>query len=156
MAEAPHVARAFLLAALFVAACHKPAPPPPGSDDGVVRHPAAALVIAIGDLHGDLDATRAALRLAGAIDESDHWVGGQRVVVQTGDQLDRGDQEREILELFDRLVGEAAAAGGAFLPLNGNHELMNAAGDFRYVTPAGFEAYGGADGRRAPFAPGGQ
>ena len=42
-----------------------------------------------------------------------------------------------ILELLARLASEAHAAGGALIQLLGNHELMNAAGDFRYVTPAG-------------------
>ncbi len=60
------------------------------------------------------------------------------MVVQTGDQLDRGDGERAILELLERLEGEARKAGGALHVLNGNHELMNAAGDLRYVTAGGF------------------
>jgi hypothetical protein len=95
-------------------------------------------IVAIGDVHGDLDATRSALRLAGAIDAEDRWIGGQLVVVQTGDQLDRGDEERAILDLFERLRSQAAAAGGAFHALLGNHELMNAKGDLRYVTDGGF------------------
>ena len=99
---------------------------------------AARRIVAMGDLHGDLAATRQALRLAGAIDESDHWIGGELVVVQTGDQLDRGDQEQAILELLDRLQDEARAAGGAVHVLNGNHELMNARLDLRYVTEGGF------------------
>ena len=69
-------------------------------------------IVALGDLHGDLDAARAALRLAGAIDGTDRWVGGDLVVVQTGDQLDRGDQEQAVLELLERLQDEALAAGG--------------------------------------------
>lgn len=101
------------------------------------RHPATSRIVAFGDVHGDLDATRRALRLAGAIDEHDRWIGGRLVVVQTGDQLDRGDDEVEILHLFDRLAREAARAGGAFHALNGNHELMNAHLDLRYVTPGG-------------------
>ncbi|MBW1907596.1 MAG: hypothetical protein JRJ24_20325 [Deltaproteobacteria bacterium] len=40
------------------------------------RYPPAQHIVAIGDLHGDLEATRAALHLAGAIDEDDRWVGG--------------------------------------------------------------------------------
>ena len=98
----------------------------------------AKRIVALGDLHGDLGATRQALRLAGAIDESDHWVGGDLIVVQTGDQLDRGDQERAILDMLDRLQDEALAAGGALHLLNGNHELMNARPDLRYVTEGGF------------------
>jgi hypothetical protein len=137
-----------------------------------LRLPAASRIVAIGDLHGDIDATRRALRLAGAIDPSDHWAGGKLVVVQTGDQLDRGDSDREILDLFDRLPDEAAKAGGAFVPLDGNHEVMNVSGDFRYVTSAGFLEFAGvpppppvqpllakfpeaARGRAAAFLPGG-
>ena len=119
-----------------------------------LRLPAAKRVVAIGDLHGDLGGTRAALRAAGAIGtDDDHWAGGDLVVVQTGDQLDRGDDESRILELLDRLDGEARAAGGAVVTLLGNHELMNAAGDFRYVTPGGARDFGGD--RTAALAPGG-
>jgi calcineurin-like phosphoesterase family protein len=112
-------------------------------------------VVAIGDLHGDLEAARGALRLAGAIDRGDHWVGGRLVVVQLGDLIDRGDADREVLELFDRLGPEAERDGGALVVLNGNHELMNVAGDFRYVTRAGMAEFGGPAGRRRAFAPGG-
>ena len=105
---------------------------------GASRLPAPARLVALGDLHADLAATRAALRLAGAIDEQERWIGGSLVIVQTGDQLDRGDGERAILELLERLEGEARKAGGALHVLNGNHELMNAAGDLRYVTAGGF------------------
>ena len=128
-------------------------------------------VVAFGDVHGDLAATRGALRLAGAIDANDRWVGDRLIVVQTGDQLDRGNDEREILELFEQLRLQAAAAGGAFHALNGNHELMNVRGDLRYVTEEGFAdfadatAYDPTDslltsfephqrGRVAAFAPG--
>ena len=98
-------------------------------------------VVAIGDLHGDLDATRTALRLAGAIDTLDGWIGGDLVIVQTGDVLDRGDEEEAIFRLLERLSLEAEAAGGAIHLLNGNHELMNAYLDFRYVTEGGYEDF---------------
>jgi hypothetical protein len=140
---------------------------PPGNDTSF-RFPGAKRMVAIGDVHGDLEATRAALRLAGAIDARDRWIGADLVVVQTGDQLDRGDDERRILDLFEKLMLEAKAAGGRFLPLNGNHEVMNVQGDFRYVTEAGFHEFaelaignpGGRGpeserGRFAAFAPGG-
>lgn len=114
-----------------------------------LRLPAVPRIVAIGDLHGDLDATRHAFRLAGAIDEHDGWIGGSLVVVQTGDVLDRGDDEREILDLFERWQDDAARAGGAFYPLNGNHELMNAAADLRYITAGGYRDFrGGAPAPR--------
>lgn len=111
------------------------------------HHPEAARVVAFGDVHGDLRAATAALTTAGVIDETGHWAGGVTVVVQVGDQLDRGDDEREILEWFERLADEADAAGGAFYPLLGNHEVMNVGGDLRYVTPGGFDDF--HDERRA-------
>lgn len=84
-----------------------------GALDVSTRFPAPRRLVAIGDLHGDLEATRRVLRLAGAIDERDGWIGGDLVLVQTGDQLDRGDDEPEILDLFERLAREATAAGAA-------------------------------------------
>ena len=133
--------------------------------------PAPPRLVAIGDVHGDVDALRDALRLGGAIDAADHWSGGALWVVQVGDLLDRGGEEDDILALLDRLDDEAEAAGGRLIVLNGNHELMNAQGDFRYVTPEGasdFAAYAREAspeirrevprplrGRAAAFAPGG-
>lgn len=102
---------------------------------------APARLVAIGDVHGDLTALRDALRLAGAIDENDAWSGGELWVVQTGDLLDRGDDEPHILAMIDRLATEAEAAGGRLIALNGNHEVMNAQGDFRYVTEDGLHDY---------------
>ncbi len=108
--------------------------------------PAPERLIAIGDLHGDFDATRRAFRLAGAIDAQDNWSGGKLTVVQVGDQLDRGDGERAILALLDRLIPQAEAAGGKLYVLNGNHEIMNAQGDLRYVTERGFQEFIGMPG----------
>jgi hypothetical protein len=119
-----------------------------------LRLPAPKHLVAIGDLHGDLGGARAALRAAGAIDADDHWAGGDLVVVQTGDVLDRGDDESRILALLDRLEDQARAAGGALIRLDGNHELMNAAGDFRYVTPGGANDFGG--NRAGALSPGGE
>lgn len=117
--------------------------------------PAAPRVVAIGDLHGDLEATRKALRLAGAIDEQDHWVGGTLVVVQTGDAIDRGDDDRTILDLLERLAREAKEAGGALYALSGNHEVMNVAQDFRYVTRGSLPPFDALGGRAEAFMPGG-
>jgi hypothetical protein len=176
------------LAALLVAACgrarvdevqSRPLAQPPAQPSAAEAHPLSARLsraaperlVAIGDLHGDLDHARRALRLAGAVDEHDRWIGGRLVLVQTGDEIDRGDDDRALLDLTESLKKQAAAAGGEVIALLGNHEVMNASLDFRYVTPGGFAAFslfGGADaspslaqlpsdarGRGAALAPGG-
>lgn len=108
-----------------------------------------------------------ALQLAGAIDDALHWIGGDMLVVQVGDQLDRGEGERRILDLLEDLRMEADAAGGGFHPLIGNHETMNVEMDLRYATPGGFADFAdpndpmlaglepGQRGRVAAFLPGG-
>jgi hypothetical protein len=126
----------------------------PAPDDTSFRFPAPERLVAVGDVHGDVAAARAALRLGGAIDDKDEWIGGTMVVVQTGDILDRGDDEPQILDLFEKLKQQAEKAGGAFRALNGNHEVMNVAGDYRYVTDDGFHDFDktpltGAPGRHA-------
>ncbi|HKY34416.1 MAG TPA: shewanella-like protein phosphatase [Polyangiaceae bacterium] len=134
------------------------------------RVPSRARLVAIGDVHGDLNALREALKLAGAIDSDDRWIGRDLTVVQTGDQLDRGDQDREVLDVLEKLEGEAQKAASELIVLNGNHELMNAGFDFRYVTAKSFATFADfsshapalaerlpheARGRAAAFAPGG-
>ncbi len=124
-------------------------------------------IVAIGDLHGDLNAARAALRLAGAIDGRDRWVGGELILVQTGDLLDRGDEDVALVYYLLELEAAAKKQGGRVVLLNGNHELMNAAGDYRYVSVGGFAAcrklFTPADGvisddqaRTEAFGPGGR
>ena len=135
--------------------------------------PAPTRIVAIGDLHGDLDATKRVLRLAGATDAKGAWIGGKLMVVQTGDEIDRGDGDRAILDLFEALKVEAAKAGGEVVAMAGNHEVMNASFDFRYVTPGAFATFADVKpkndgvaaalqhvdapsrGRAAAFAPGG-
>lgn len=152
---------------LFLLGCSA-ARVPNGTDEAA---DAPRRVIAVGDVHGDFDAARAAMRAAGVIDEQDRWAAGEAVVVQDGDQLDRGDGERLILDLFEALRDQAEAAGGEFHPLLGNHETMNAQLDLRYVTAGGFAAFAdvayddgdplfgsypeGQRGRVSAFRPGG-
>lgn len=114
--------------------------PEPGTPDTQDR------IIALGDLHGDLSATREALALAGIMDEDDHWCGGSTVLVQTGDILDRGDDEIAIFELLWQLQEEAILAGGNVHILNANHEMLNIDLNFRYVTDAAFSDFAGVDG----------
>jgi hypothetical protein len=124
--------------------CGKPEAPEVAGAGGVLpldiptRLPGVQRLVAIGDLHGDLEATRAALQLANAIDEADRWIGGDLMVVQLGDILDRGDDAMEILDLLEYLGDQARASGGDVHLLNGNHELMNVKLDMRYVSVGGY------------------
>jgi Calcineurin-like phosphoesterase len=143
--------------AASVPAASPVAPPPvPATLSERIQRPAPERLVALGDLHGDLEVTRRALRLAGATDAKDAWVGGNLVLVQTGDLIDRGDDDRAILDLFERLKGEAKKAGGELIAMAGNHELMNVQQDFRYVTPGAMSAFEDLHGRAAAFAPGGR
>ena len=143
-----------LLVCLVLLGCARAAPSPPERQAAAHEAQGAGRVVAIGDLHGDLAVTRRALKLAGAIgadDADDHWTGGSLVVVQTGDVIDRGDDDRAVLDLLDRLRAEAARAGGALIALCGNHEIMNVAGDLRYVSAKSAAAF---PDRAQAFAPG--
>jgi hypothetical protein len=111
-----------------------------------VRHEAKGRLIAIGDVHGDFSALKEALKHARLTDEQGKWVGGNATLVQTGDILDRGDDEQALLDYLAALKKEASAAGGQVILMNGNHEIMNIQGDLRYVTPGGFADFDDAPG----------
>jgi hypothetical protein len=120
-----------------------------------LTRPERPRILAMGDLHGDLASTRRALRFSGVIDEQDHWLGGELTFVQTGDVLDRGDEDRELSDFLTQLRAEAEEAGGEVITLSGNHELMNTMLTFDYVTPGGFVSFGGRAERAQAFQPGG-
>jgi len=101
----------------------------------------ASRVVAVGDVHGGYDNLVAVLQMVGLVDEEARWVGGKAHLVQTGDLLDRGPQERQVLDLVMRLEKEAKKAGGRVHALLGNHEVMNMLGDRRYVAPQGYAAF---------------
>jgi hypothetical protein len=122
-------------------------------------------IVAIGDLHGDYKATLLALRKSKLIDSKNLWIGDKTVVIQMGDQVDRGgrgenvpdeDSEMKIMNLFDKLHIQAKKVGGAVYSLLGNHELMNVLGDFSYTSAMGIKHFGGEDERLKQFRPGGK
>jgi hypothetical protein len=149
----PSVPRAIgvlLLAPLLWAATPETAPrledAVPDSFEGVER------VVAVGDVHGDVEALTEVLRMAGLIDAKGSWIGGKAHLVQTGDVADRAPRTRDCYELLMRLEREALAAGGRVHALIGNHEVMNMVGDLRYLTPEELASY--ADQSPTPDAPG--
>ena len=115
-------------------------------------------LVAVGDIHGDLDQAKAILSLANVIDpQTGKWSGGSHTkLVQLGDLVDRGVQDKEVLDFFMGLQKEAAAAGGEVTLMIGNHEVMNLMGDVRYVHPTSMEGFGGRDGHRKAWAKGGE
>jgi hypothetical protein len=90
-------------------------------------------VVAIGDIHGDLDHYMATLQAAGLVDKRGRWAGGETHLVQVGDLPDRGPDTREIIEHISKLAKQAKRAGGHVHSLIGNHEVMNVTGDLRYL-----------------------
>jgi hypothetical protein len=104
-------------------------------------------IVAVGDLHGDFSAWRDILRSASLVDDKGHWSGGDTILVQAGDAVDRGPNSLEIIEDLMRLQKEAARVHGQLIAMVGNHEAMNLTGDLRYVSAADYAGY--ADGRSA-------
>ena len=111
-------------------------------------------VVALGDLHGDLKVAVRTLQAARLLDSQLRWIGGDATLVQLGDLLDRGAEERSLWDLMERLREEASAAGGQVVQLLGNHEILNALGKAgKYIHPMGHSQFG--DDRCAAFRPGG-
>jgi hypothetical protein len=107
----------------------------------LAQAPGDRRVIAIGDVHGNLDGLVAILQKMALIDKNRHWSGGNATLVQTGDLLDRGPQSRAVLDLMMTLQKEAPRQNGSVRVSLGNHEVMNIMGDLRYVVPADYAAF---------------
>ena len=128
--------------------------------------PAVDKIIVIGDLHGDFEKTIQCLKLANVIKEDEKypvdskkrykWIGGEMVIVQVGDQIDRcrnqpchdpnstnpdENSDIRILKFFTDLHFKALKKGGAVYSLVGNHELMNVAGRMDYVSYLGINEF---------------
>jgi len=89
--------------------------------------------IVVGDIHGELDGFREILRNAGLTDSKDNWSGGNDILIQTGDVIDRGPYSREVIDLLRKLQDVATRAKGEVIRLCGNHELMLLQRNFSYV-----------------------
>lgn len=90
-------------------------------------------LVCFGDVHGDLNALKRFLTISQVYDGR-RWVGGDSILVQCGDVLDRGSQELQCFSLLTELSRQAHAEGGRVILLWGNHEALNAAGLFQYTT----------------------
>ncbi len=141
--------REFLRLAVTVLALSPALLSPGGAEDsspflwqGVAR------VVTIGDVHGSYDKLIQLLRGSGLVDRDLGWIGGDSHVVFVGDLIDRGPDDRPVLDLVRRLQTEAPAMGGQVHTLLGNHEVMNLSGDLRYVSEKGFRDFLPEEDRR--------
>ena len=98
-------------------------------------------IIALGDIHGDVRALATSLHMSHLIDDRGNWIGKDSVLVQLGDVLDRGPNDYWCMRLLIKLQEQARASGGDVICLLGNHEVMNAQLDFRYVDPAAWAGW---------------
>jgi hypothetical protein len=78
----------------------------------------------LGDLHGDPSVTERVLIAAGLITDTApySWAGGSKVLVVTGDVIDKGAAATPIIDLLIALAPEARVAGGRVVVTLGNHE----------------------------------
>jgi hypothetical protein len=115
------------------------------SGKGVVRdwakYPAvlqlttAADVIAVGDVHGDLDRLVNLLEANHLIEphppQSEHaqWTGGRSILICTGDMIDRWTNGLGVIRFFRGLQLSAREAAGDVIVTMGNHEAAFLASD---------------------------
>src|SRR4029079_12102649 len=98
-------------------------------------------IIAVGDLHGDLNAWLTIAKAAGVMGPDGHWAGGSATLVQLGDISDHGQATLAIIQSLQQLQQEAPKAKGSVIVVLGNHEAMNLVGDNRYTTPGEYAAF---------------
>ena len=123
--------------------------------------PKAERIIAIGDIHGDMQLTIDCLKLAKVINDDFDWIAEppNTIVVQIGDQVDRcrptqslkcdnpeatpfdEDSDIKILEFFTELNKKARSKGGYVISLLGNHEILNVDGNMDYVSYKGIKQF---------------
>lgn len=105
------------------------------------KGPREGRIVAVGDVHGGHKEFIEILQSAGLVDSSGGWIGGRATLVQTGDLLDRGPDDRGVMDFLMRLEKEAKRHHGKVISLLGNHEVMNIMGDLRYVSLEAYEGF---------------
>jgi len=90
-------------------------------------------IIAIGDIHGDLDGLLRIMIGIGVMDEAGSWIASSTLVVLIGDLNDRGPDSIAVISFVMELQQDAEANGGRVESLLGNHELLAAKGDYSYA-----------------------
>jgi len=111
-------------------------------------------IIAVGDLHADLQSAQKAFAIAGITDMDGQWILKDSIVVQTGDLTDRGPDGKTLLDWIQQLEQQALSHNSQFIVLLGNHEVMNLQGDWRYVSQQDVLSFGSLEQRKVAFSTG--
>lgn len=90
-------------------------------------------LIAIGDIHGSINNLKEILINNNIIDRKDNWIASNRIVVQTGNLIGLGKNDKEVLEFVYYLQVKAKLYGGKWIQLLGSHEWMQLHNQFEYV-----------------------
>ena len=128
--------------------------------------PATERIIVIGDIHGDWKVTQQIFLKFKLINSNGKWIAEPKNthVVQVGDIVDRGGRpdtigdecsEVKIMDFLDEIHSQAKLYGGGVFCVLGNHELMNVLGNFDYAGQESVKCFGGKEGRKKAFSPGG-
>ncbi|KAJ7067071.1 Metallo-dependent phosphatase-like protein [Mycena amicta] len=124
------------------------------ADGSPARTPFTRHIVAVGDLHGDFGNAQKVLQFANVVDSFGNWTGHADIFVQTGDIIDRGDDTIKLYMWMEQLRVQAAAVGGVVMSHLGNHEVMNAIGDWRYVYPSEIKTFGSVAARQKMISTG--
>jgi len=90
-------------------------------------------LLVLSDIEGEFEAFRALMIANKVMDANYNWIFGKAHVVICGDLFDRGKDVIPYLWLLYRLEADAIGKGGFLHVLLGNHDVMNMAGDLRYL-----------------------
>ena len=99
-------------------------------------------ILSFGDVHGDILALYHFMQASQLLHTNSTltnpiWDGGDSILVQCGDILDRGPNELFCLRYLASIARQASDHGGKVLMLHGNHESLNANGLFHYTDKEG-------------------
>jgi Calcineurin-like phosphoesterase len=147
-ASARRIFLSFIFLQLSVLSAGLPFSKPSSTPKNPAEEFRATTIVAIGDVHGDFEGFCAILKRVGLIDAQHQWTGSKSTLVQTGDLIDRGAKGREAMDFLISLEKMASNAGGQVIPLLGNHEIMNLAGDLRYVSAEDYAHYAETDSEK--------
>jgi hypothetical protein len=86
--------------------------------------PGLPRLVAVGDVHGELEGFQEILLAENLINSEKNWSGTRDVLLQIGDMVDRGPFSLESVAYLRQLQKQAEIAGGQVIRLLGNHELL--------------------------------